>query len=239
MNASKGSYKVVVGDATNPTLAPDELAIIPHITNNVGYGSGFVKAIEDRWPGIMTKKYCNWLNSARSSTHLNYIRKLGDVQFYKPKRGGQIMLANMVAQDNAGSMTLSGNFPPIRYTALVECMKKVQRKVASLYVYHTIKHIANTGNLNIPTPPLNITIHCPFFGSGIAGAPWAVIEQLIHELWVRRSIDVTAYEFKAPPNNVFSLADDEALKLFNKMTSRLHGQQLRIKLPDISHANNP
>jgi hypothetical protein len=51
----------------------------------------------------------------------------------------------------------------------------------------------NTGFLNKTE---KVEIHCPKFGSGLAGGNWAFIEDLIEDIWGKYS--VTVYN---PPKN--------------------------------------
>jgi hypothetical protein len=173
-------FNTIIGDATNPTLDVGEYAVIPHITNNGGWGAGFVMALEKRYPGV-ADAYCNWLEKQ----HLTM--RLGQVQMLKVRRQ-PIFIVNMVAQDNMGVTKMRG-CPPIRYSSLVKCMEKVAGLIDQQRQKLSDQHGIGS---------FDISIHCPMFGSGIAGGEWSVIEQLIKEIWISSNIPTTVYEFPAP-----------------------------------------
>lgn len=79
-------YKI--GDATNPQGTGKK--VIAHIVNDLGlWGSGFVMAVSNRWPGVK-KDYINWARGNKEPF------QLGQVQFVPVKE--DIAIANMVAQ---------------------------------------------------------------------------------------------------------------------------------------------
>lgn len=181
--------KTIVGDATNPQrINPDAKVIIPHVCNNIGgWGKGFVNALTETFGGFLRESYVAWHKqdakkidiieeaSGFSSNHSPWEFGLGAVQFVDV--GHNIVIANMVAQHGLKQFgyTSLTNRPPIRYGALVDCM----RKVADLAW-------AENGNAEI---------HCPKFGSDLAGGSWSEIEKMIEEIWCDENIPVTVYEF--------------------------------------------
>jgi len=38
-------------------------------------------------------------------------------------------------------------------------------------------------------------IHCPQFGSGLAGGNWEFITELIEDIWVENGLAITVYEY--------------------------------------------
>jgi O-acetyl-ADP-ribose deacetylase (regulator of RNase III) len=154
----------VIGDATNPQREDNKLII--HIVNDIGaWGAGFVLALSKRWKEPeetyrAEKKYV-----------------LSNVQFVKV--APDIYVANMIAQHGIKATYTPlipftdrvTPMPPIRYDALLICLRKV----------------------NIEALKLNATIHAPRFGAGLAGGKWSIIEKLILKAI---TVDVTIYDLK-------------------------------------------
>lgn len=85
-----------------------------------------------------------------------------------------IVIANMVAQNGISSKSTGNrNFVspnPIRYGALLKCMEEI----AIEYPTHVI--------------------HTPKFGSLRAGGNWALIEELIKEIWYNHTVNIYVFE---------------------------------------------
>lgn len=81
-----------------------------------------------------------------------------------------IYIASMCAQ------TLGG-VRPLYYNYLVSCMEKVA----------------------ICAVEKKLSIHCPAFGSGLAGGSEKFINELIVDCWLKKDIDVTMYKLSLPP----------------------------------------
>jgi hypothetical protein len=164
-------YKEICGDALNPVIEPEfsGLVIIPHICNNVGrFGAGFAKAVANKYPDVKMRYKL-----------LKGQYNLGDCQFVLINTTGQpiIVVCNMIAQNGLIS---NSNQSPIKYEALIKCMIKVR------------EYIINTGHIQLAS------IHCPRFGSGLAGGNWDFIKILIKEIWCDYGIPVTVYCLKDP-----------------------------------------
>lgn len=144
----------VKGDATKPI--GDGQKFIIHVCNDIGgWGAGFVLALSRRW-SAPEERY-----RSMSENEL----KLGNVQFVYVEE--DIQVVNMIGQH----LTWTENgIPPIRYEAIRECLKKVNKAA----------EIAHA------------TIHCPRFGAGLAGGDWNKIEEIIKETI---TVDVTVYDF--------------------------------------------
>lgn len=82
------------------------------------------------------------------------------------------VLVNMIGQHGYGQ---GQSRQPIRYGALAKAMSGLTEIIT-----------------NAQSP---CEIHCPKFGSDLAGGNWKVIEAMILELWVDNGIPVTAYEW--------------------------------------------
>lgn len=165
----KGTLKIVTGDATQPQKsAENEIVMIPHCCNNIGaWGAGFVLALSKRWklPEQTYKSFCE--NNKDNNI-------LGEVCF--AKIDNYLVVANMIGQNGVVS---SKNPKPIKYSALIEAMKKV-----SGYIKMIENQVSNP-----------VVIHCPKFGSDLAGGSWELIEELINEIWIENGHNVVVYEY--------------------------------------------
>jgi len=153
----KGTYRIVKGDVTEPQRQDkNEAVIIPHVCNNLGImGAGVALGLKRKWLEVET--------SYEGAT------SLGKCSFAKV--GDNIVVINMVAQSG---LINKNNPKPIKYLALINCMKFVQDWAISG----------------------NCVIHTPKFGSLRAGGNWGFIEELIREIWIDAGIDVTVYEYE-------------------------------------------
>jgi O-acetyl-ADP-ribose deacetylase (regulator of RNase III) len=173
---SRAEYKVINGDVTRPANEGSRSIIVPHIVNDAGrWGSGVVNAITERWGEAPRQYYREWFEGKNltdvydvffDKTPASF--ELGRVQFIRVPN--HILIANMVAQSNIKE---EGNDKPIRYEALIDCMRHV-RKVAKV---------------------INADIDAPKFGTVRSGGNWDFIEELICEMWVNNNLNVTIYEF--------------------------------------------
>ena len=145
----------VQGDATNPI--GEGVKIIAHIVNNEKkWGAGFVLAISKKW------------KEPETMYRLKRFFRLGTVDYIDVDMENKIIVANMIAQHGTG-IDVYGNIP-LRYTALVDCLR----------------------DLDEMAEHLNASIHMPKIGSGLAGGNWDVIEQIIRETI---TVPVTVYTF--------------------------------------------
>jgi O-acetyl-ADP-ribose deacetylase (regulator of RNase III) len=107
------------------------------------------------------------------SWYHNYITdppfELGQVQFVNIST--DITVANMIGQEG---VVFHNGMPPIRYPAIAQCLK-------DLAAFASFK---------------NATIHCPKFGSGLAGGRWGIIEGMIRNHVCAKHINVYVYELK-------------------------------------------
>jgi hypothetical protein len=167
-------YKIIIGDATKPILRPNEIALIPHVCNTLGgWGAGFVLALSKEFGDLPKEKYLKQIG-----LFPNKMDRLGKVSFTKMKEK-RVIVANMIAQN--GYMN-KGNSRPLRYDALVQCMKLVAQQIEYLN--------------DINNSEQYFTIHTCKFGSDLAGGNWEFIECLIEDIWINAGIDVTIYEFE-------------------------------------------
>lgn len=157
--SNKNIFDICSEIATSPTNNCN--IIIPHVCNNVNsFGAGFAKDIAHRYPNV------------KDNFHLlGKQAKLGYVQLidvFKNKNfDSQIIVANMIAQNG---LINKNNVRPLNYGCLAQCMFKI------------ITYIQNFNKQNDNTNK-GFQIHCPKFGSGLAGGNWMFIENLIEDIW--------------------------------------------------------
>ena len=151
--------------------------VIPHVCNDIGaWGAGFVMALSKHWPVDQKEQspecmYREWFAAEPDSNEGAVLHssglppfELGQVQHVVTPTGATVV--NMIGQRG----TVSEDNPrPVKYAALVDCMRKVAESSQGC------------------------EIHAPKFGAGLAGGDWHVIEALIEELWCEPGIPVTVY----------------------------------------------
>lgn len=82
-----------------------------------------------------------------------------------PTNSHNVMVAHMLCQKGIG-----GRQDKVNYVALEQCLRTVAER----------------------TTNLEASIHCPRFGSGLAGGNWDAIEKLVREAWA--DLDVTVFD---------------------------------------------
>jgi len=184
-----GTLINIRGDATCPQFThKNEIAIIPHVCNSINaWGAGFVMALsaKDKTPEICYKSMFNPIPAPSNEKDMLgrvSFASFGPASYYEygnevKKCKSQIFVANMIAQ--SGTKGTSNYDIPLRYEALIKCMKKVAE---------WIKKRSNRDNNNY-------VIHAPKFGSDLAGGNWDFILELIREIWLESGISVVIYEF--------------------------------------------
>lgn len=162
------SIRYEIGDATRP-LGSDPKVIV-HCVNDIGkWGSGFVLALDKRWPYV-GMKYRLWhrapLESYRKLDRDTPPFHLGAVQFVEVEP--HLWVANLVGQHR----TIREESVPIRYEALVLGFQAV----ATFCQEH------------------QASVHAPRLGAGLARGDWAKIAGLLKRELVDRGIPVTVYD---------------------------------------------
>ena len=140
--------------------------IVPHVCNNIGlFGAGFAAAVRASYPIVATN--FELLGRKTKLGYVQYVRVMKDPEYLH-----ELIFANMISQNG----TISPNNPrPLDYEALVKSMIDVRNYAQSLDKEKT-------------------QIHCPKFGSGLAGGEWKFIEKLIEDIWGDQTIVI--YEYK-------------------------------------------
>jgi hypothetical protein len=164
MNTSKDIFDICLERVSQGFYG--STVIIPHVCNNVGsFGGGFTGSIEKRFP-LVSKNF----ELLGKSPKLGYVQYVSVLK--KEPYGHELIFANMIAQNEVIGPR---NKRPINYEALVRSMIDVRN-----YIKNSSKE--------------KIEIHCPKFGSGLAGGNWNFIENLIEDIW--KNIPVFAYSLK-------------------------------------------
>lgn len=133
--------------------------IIPHVCNNVNaFGAGFAGQIAQLYPEV--KANFHMLGSQAKLGHVQFINVRSDKKY-----GHSIIFANMISQNKLIS---EKNKRPLNYAALVYCMNQVKSYS---------KHLQSSSDAG------RVEIHCPKFGSGLAGGNWNFISELINDIW--------------------------------------------------------
>lgn len=147
---------------------------VPHVCNNIDlFGAGFAAQIAERYP--IAKENYHLLGKHFLKTNLGYCQTIKIYENEKHKH--KLYIVNMVAQNGIKNPK---NTRPLNYFALVKSMGNLCQFINN-----------NTGFLNKSE---KIEIHCPKFGSGLAGGNWSFISDLIDDIWSNRYF-VTVYNY--------------------------------------------
>lgn len=148
--------------------------IVPHVCNNIDqFGAGFAQAVSDHFPSV--KSNYHMLGKSFLKANLGYTQILNVYEDVKFKH--KLIFVNMIAQNGIKS---PNNIRPLNYLALVKSMNAVANYINM-----------NTGFINKTE---NVEIHCPKFGSGLAGGDWNFISDLIDDIWGKYTVFVYNYK---------------------------------------------
>jgi len=176
-----GTLRTVTGDVRSPQFsAENELAIIPHCCNNLGVmGAGVAKALRDKWP-LVFKVYeqDKEASDLAASCPNGFKDRLGTNTNAVVEKN--IIVVNMVGQDGVRG---ADNPLPVKYWALTKCLESIRKNLIGLLSQH------------IKYKNMKPVIHCPKFGSDLAGGNWDFILEIIREQLLEYGIDVVVYEF--------------------------------------------
>lgn len=141
--------------------------IVPHVCNNINaFGAGFAGHVAQVYPEV--KANFHMLGNQAKLGHSQFINVKTD-KLYRHS----IIFANMIAQNK---LITKKNKRPLNYAALVYCMNQVR---------------SYAKNLQSTSDSSRVEIHCPKFGSGLAGGNWSFISELINDIWY--DVDVYVY----------------------------------------------
>ena len=171
-----GTLRVVEGDATDPqTTHEKEICMITHCCNDEGgWGKGFVLALSNKWE-LPEKHYrAFYAGTAPYPARQEKNPILGRTCYAKIDK--RLLVDNMIGKH----VTVCEDNPkPVKYGALASAMKAVVG-----YIRMIQTQVSNP-----------VVIHCPKFGSDLAGGDWNFILELIRECWLEEGIDVVVYEW--------------------------------------------
>ena len=155
----------VTGDATDPQVPGNK--VIAHVCNDVGgWGRGFVLSLSRKWPQP-EQSYRRWYQEQDNAEEWPPM-KLGETVFVPVQP--DIYVANMIGQH--GIMPKDDGTPPIRYGALEECLRDVER-------------FARDWD--------HASIHMPRIGCGLAGGEWSEVEKILDRVFAHSEVYV--YDF--------------------------------------------
>lgn len=145
--------------------------IIPHVCNNIdSFGAGFAAFIADKFP--IVKMNYHMLGKSFLRSNLGYCQIIKVIENNKTKNS--LYVANMIAQNGVISPS---NTRPLNYLALTKSMSAV-----ASFINSQLKN--NESSTDI------FDIHCPRFGSGLAGGNWYFISDLIDDIWSKFNVTV-------------------------------------------------
>lgn len=134
--------------------------IIPHVCNNIDlFGAGFAHAISEKYPEV--KNNYHLLGKKFLKDNPGYVQFI-DVD-YEKQYNRRLIVANMIAQNGVRT---ARNPRPLNYAYLLKSMLDIKKFVLTKF--------------NSENP---VEIHCPKFGSGLAGGNWKFISDLIEDCW--------------------------------------------------------
>lgn len=136
---------------------------VPHVCNNIDlFGAGFAAQVAERFPSV--KQDYHLLGKTFLQNNFGYCQIIK--VFEEPNYRHQLFFVNMIAQNGVRNYA---NPRPLNYFALGQSMYKL-----SQYIH---KHTGFAQHND------KIEIHCPKFGSGLAGGDWNFVSELIKDIW--------------------------------------------------------
>jgi hypothetical protein len=146
---------------------------VPHVCNNIDlFGAGFAAQVATKYPIVKENYHLLGKNFLKINLGYSQIVKVYENDKYKHK----LYFVNMIGQNGIKS---NSNIRPLNYLALVRSMNSLSQHIHN-----------NTGFLNKSE---KIEIHCPKFGSGLAGGDWDFITNLIEDIWGKFFVTVYNY----------------------------------------------
>lgn len=146
---------------------------VPHVCNNIDlFGAGFAGQVAYHYPIVKENYHLLGKNFLKNNLGHSQIVKVYEDAKFKHK----LYFVNMIAQNGIRG---KDNLRPLNYLALVKSMN-----LLSQFIQH------NTGFANKTE---KIEIHCPKFGSGLAGGNWNFISDLLEDIW--KPYNIYVYNF--------------------------------------------
>lgn len=146
--------------------------VVPHVCNNINaFGAGFAGVLSDKYPSV--KENYHLLGQTFLKNNFGHVQFI-DVN-HKNQYKHKLIFANMIAQNGLRSLN---NKRPLNYAALSQSMIKIKQFV------RMYKKEDNSEK---------VEIHCPKFGTGLAGGRWEFISDLIDDIWYDQKVFVYNY----------------------------------------------
>lgn len=143
---------------------------VPHVCNNVDtFGAGFAGQLANKFPSV--KADYHMLGKKFLNNNMGYAQILK--VYEEPKYRHKLFFVNMIAQNG---LIGPKNPRPLNYLALTRSMNALSHFI-----------ISNTG---FSSGQEKVEIHCPKFGSGLAGGNWNFISDLISDIWSKFFVTV-------------------------------------------------
>lgn len=150
---------------------------VPHVCNNIDlFGAGFAAQVADKYPTVKQDYHLLGKHFLRNNLGYSQILKVYEDNKFKHK----LFFVNMIAQNGIKGVN---NHRPLNYLALVKSMNMLSQYI--------------TGKTGFSNKSEKIEIHCPRFGSGLAGGNWQFVSDLIDDIWGQFNVVVYNY----PPKN--------------------------------------
>jgi hypothetical protein len=143
---------------------------VPHVCNNIDlFGAGFAAQVADKYPTVKANYHMLGKNFLSKNNGYSQVVKVKE----DIKHKHSLYFVNMIAQNGVRSQN---NTRPLNYYWLVKSMLCLSNFIDN-----------NTGFSNKTE---SIEIHCPKFGSGLAGGNWMFISDLIKDIWNKYSVSI-------------------------------------------------
>jgi hypothetical protein len=147
---------------------------VPHVCNNIDlFGSGFAAQLAEKYPSVKQDYHLLGKHFLRNNLGYSQILKVHEDNKFRHK----LFFVNMISQNGIKG---PNNIRPLNYLALVKSMNTLSQYITS-----------KTGFSNKSE---KIEIHCPKFGSGLAGGDWNFISDLIDDIWGKYTVFVYNYK---------------------------------------------
>lgn len=147
---------------------------VPHVCNNIDlFGAGFAAQVAQNFPTVKADYHLLGKKFLSDNPGYSQILKI----YEEPKYKHKLYFVNMIAQNGVIGPK---NPRPLNYLSLVKSMISLSRFIEN-----------NTG---YSQKTEQIEIHCPKFGSGLAGGNWNFISNLIEDIWGKYTVFVYNYK---------------------------------------------
>lgn len=178
MNAQ---IQYVQGDITKPVETGDARYIVHIVNDRGGFGRGVAHAIAEAWPNVRNR-YLEWYRVGSTwSSHLLFDEslsrrspfELGEYQIVQVDSApNPLYVVNILAQHGYRS---AQNPVPFQVDYAYKALKSLAYQIA--YGSHPYA-----------------TVHMPRIGCGLGGSSWNLVETMVHQALVERSVNVYVYD---------------------------------------------